>query len=169
MKKALYLLLCVALLVSLFCFPAVAADEDMSAEIPTAPTDAIVNEDGSKTWYVDGVKYTEYPPIYAEFTIDFASVLEDTQVIVDAGGTHTIFSYAMYDAADMLIARYSVTITENGAYTMDCEFTYNYNNNFTAKTACDGEAFSVSFYMEEICCVEILNFQLNSDGSITEI
>lgn len=202
MKKAFILLLTLILVVSLLCMPAFAQEDDAeiagqdivllysseelekmfhAAQTSTAPADAFVNEDGSKTWYVDGVKHTEHPPVHLVTVVDFPSELEDYEVVVEKieGDTPwgpvsdliTVrYHYALYDADNTLAARYIITVC--GTYSpsalrgeidsVSCAFTYTMNSHFSA----DASADALRIYLDNFC-VKLYGFTMNADGSIT--
>lgn len=181
MKKALTLLLCMALLVSIFCITVSAAD----GEIPTAPADAIVDEDGAKIWYEQGVQYTELPPAYVNTTIDPpCTIVEGEKVTVkneDAMTPYGLVSSSIIipyycvlsDIDGQLLARFTITIsgliygtTRAEIESATCNFTYTATSNYTSSISRQGNTATVRILLDGACLARY-TFTLNVDSSIT--
>ena len=179
MKKFLSILLCMALMASMFCITAYAADPS------TAPADAIVNEDGSKTWYADGVTYTAYPSVDVAFDTTaelegYEVVLEEVDGITPYGPVSEVktvaYSYALYDADGNLSARYTITVSGRFSHStllaeiesISCKFTYKASSGYNASTTWSGNTGTVRILLSGVA-VKKYSYRLNTDGTVNEI
>lgn len=181
MKKTLSALLCLLLMVSMFCMSVSAADYD----IPTAPADAIIDKNGVKTWYMDGIKYTELAPIYENSIVNLPSTIEageniyaqDENTSTPYGAVTSPITIPYYCVLDDMdgnpMARFTVTISgliygtsRAEIESVTCKFTYTATSNYRSTITKQGNVATVRILLDGACIARYI-FTLNVNGSIT--
>ena len=171
MKRILTILLGMALIVSMFCVWA-GADE-----IPTAPDNAVVSEDGIKSWYEDGIKHVEYPPVFIYTTVDIPSYLRGTETCWTTSGedqsTATIVTAAFsgklpngLEYQGTITGRHNDGIVEITDAT--CTFDDNCNKDLFCNMSRHEDTLTVSF-ADNGKTILARSFRLSAEGELNEI
>ena len=182
MRKLFSILLCLALLVSMFCFTVYATENNFSVAL----SDTENNDDSYKSCYVDHVERIELPPIYATSVVDLPITVEEGEKVIKAnedamipyGPTSTSleipYRNKISDLDHNFMAMYTITI--NGTIygypnravidSVSVTFTYTATSNYSYSINKQGNSATVRI-LHDGSTIARHNFTLNTDSSLT--